>query len=168
MVMLLKATDAVPDFRWRFKYSLVALFSTSAMTSQNQNNVDASGSSFTEIGRDQVNQVHIGRDQIIYNFSSTSTDSIASKWSNQSGHSRSPNTSELSGSQNRFHTRDRRRRWKRPNSESWTEDDLRDAYDALQDELPSSTRNTSTYSILKRGMLNNYPSPFNPNDVPHA
>ena len=131
-------------------------------------NLDASGSSFTKIGRDQINQVHIGRDQIIYNFSSTSTDSIASRWSNQSGYNSSRSAS---GSQEHLHTRGRhlsRRRRKRADDESWTEDDLRDAYNALQDELPASTQSTNTLSILKRGMLNIYSLPFDHNDVPHA
>lgn len=138
-------------------------FNTFAMASQNSNNVNASGSSFTNIGRDQVHQVHVGRDQIIYNFSDSSTDSIASRWSNQGSRSRSHSSSAASGSQDPPHTRDRdhsRRHRPRADNESWTEVDLRDAYDALQDELPASNQRTSRVGILKRGMSDIQPSPF--------
>ena len=134
------------------------------MAFQNSNHVDASRSTFNDV-RDQIN---IGRDHIVFNFSDLSSESISS-----SSGVRSAPAATLSSRRRRHHPdgyssadddrdfslfeanpvghRENTRR-KRVDEERRKRDELRDNYQNLMDELPPSDHfKSNKITLLLRG-----------------
>jgi len=132
------------------------------------NGVDASGSTFNDV-RDQIN---IGRDHIIFNFSDMSSESITSCMSGYSSSAHSApvhnNSATFSSTRRRRHhhldyssdegvfeahtsaSREETRR-KRIADEKKRRDELKDGYKTLMDELPVSKHvKSSKVSLLSR------------------
>jgi hypothetical protein len=133
------------------------------------NAVNASGSTFNDV-RDQIN---IGRDHIIFNFSDMSSTSIASSMSGYSSGPHSAPNSATASARRRRHNLDyssdeseqhsvafeartsasREARRKRIADEQKRRDELKDGYKTLEDELPVSKHlKSSKASLLSRGM----------------
>jgi hypothetical protein len=134
------------------------------MAFQNSNRVDASGSTFNDV-RDQIN---IGRDHIVFNFSDLSSESISSS----SGVHSAPAATLFSRRRKRrpddYSSDDGERycapfeanpvgrredtRRKRIEEEQRKRDELRDSYQKLKDELPPSDHfKSNKVTLLLRG-----------------
>jgi hypothetical protein len=142
------------------------------MAFHHANGVDASGSTFNDV-RDQIN---IGRDQIIFNFSDMSSDSVVSSTSGRSNNYYSAPADAKSASfsftrRRRHHhpddyyssdgaeqypvartgARQEDTRSKRIAREQKRREDLKEGYETLKIELPDSNLHSSKLSLLRRG-----------------